>query len=407
MKVMQVNVVAGSGSTGRIVTDIHIGLVQRGVGSLVYYGRGRSSGDPSIRKLAPESVMKLQSLWSRITRFAYSGCPVSTYSLLRAMSQEKPDVVHLHCLNGSTVDIYRLLSYLEQMNIVTVLTMHAEFMYTGGCGYALDCDRWIAGCHHCPSIGGHRPASWFFDRTREEWLLMKRAITSFHNLRTVAVSQWVAERAKRSPFFSDKKISVVHNGIDAEHTFRPSNVQALRQLHDIKDEKIVLHVTPNFHSPIKGGRYVIDVAHHLHERFGGQVKVIIVGVTGPLHGLPSNVVTVRHTSSAVELAAYYSLAAVTMLTSQRETYSMVCAESLSCGTPVVGFLAGGPESIALPEWSEFVPHGDTDALVEAVICQLSRRDQRKELAAAASQEYSSQKMVESYLDVYRGALNDR
>ena len=38
---------------------------------------------------------------------------------------------------------------------------------------------------------------------------------------------------------------------------------------------------------------------------------------------------------------------LTVLTSKRETYGMACAESLACGTPVVAFLAGGTESIAL------------------------------------------------------------
>ncbi len=33
---------------------------------------------------------------------------------------------------------------------------------------------------------------------------------------------------------------------------------------------------------------------------------------------------------------------------------MVTAESLCCGTPVVGFTAGGPESIAIDAFSNFV-----------------------------------------------------
>ena len=37
---------------------------------------------------------------------------------------------------------------------------------------------------------------------------------------------------------------------------------------------------------------------------------------------------------------------------------MVTAESLCCGTPVVGFKAGAPEQIAIKEFSEFVEYGD-------------------------------------------------
>ena len=43
----------------------------------------------------------------------------------------------------------------------------------------------------------------------------------------------------------------------------------------------------------------------------------------------------------MRLAEYYSLVDVTVITSFHETFSMVVAESLSCGTPIVGFKAGG------------------------------------------------------------------
>ena len=56
----------------------------------------------------------------------------------------------------------------------------------------------------------------------------------------------------------------------------------------------------------------------------------------------------RQVEDQSELAAFYSLADVTLLTSEKETFSMVCAESLCCGTPVVGFQAGAPEGISLP-----------------------------------------------------------
>lgn len=48
---------------------------------------------------------------------------------------------------------------------------------------------------------------------------------------------------------------------------------------------------------------------------------------------------------------------------------MVTAESLCCGTPVVGFLAGGPESIAIEKFSAFVEYGDLNAIKES-ICKI-------------------------------------
>jgi len=54
---------------------------------------------------------------------------------------------------------------------------------------------------------------------------------------------------------------------------------------------------------------------------------------------------------------------------------MVCAESLSCGTPVVGFQAGAPEIISIKRFSEFVPQGDIDALKDVVRNWLSKKQE--------------------------------
>ena len=62
---------------------------------------------------------------------------------------------------------------------------------------------------------------------------------------------------------------------------------------------------------------------------------------------------------------------MTLLTSEREVFSMVCAESLCCGTPVIGFKAGGPESIAIPEYSTFVKYGDVDTLYQKILQYLN------------------------------------
>ena len=45
------------------------------------------------------------------------------------------------------------------------------------------------------------------------------------------------------------------------------------------------------------------------------------------------------------LAAIYSIANVFVLFSQKETYSLTCAEALCCGTPIVGFRCGAPETV--------------------------------------------------------------
>ena len=91
------------------------------------------------------------------------------------------------------------------------------------------------------------------------------------------------------------------------------------------------------------------------------------------------------------------MADLTLVTSRRETYGMVCAESLSCGTPIVGFMAGGTESIALPQFSEFVEYGNIEALRQAITSWIDKKEQLTEqMRKKACVEYSDNIMAEDY-----------
>ena len=98
------------------------------------------------------------------------------------------------------------------------------------------------------------------------------------------------------------------------------------------------------------------------------------------------------------LAAYYSMADVTLLTSKKETFSMVCAESLCCGTPVIGFLAGGPETIAIPEYSQFCPYGDIEQLEK--LLSDKKKYEKRIIAENAQKNYAISEMIEKYIEIY-------
>jgi glycosyltransferase involved in cell wall biosynthesis len=190
--------------------------------------------------------------------------------------------------------------------------------------------------------------------------MMNESFTKFENPIIIGVSEWISSRAMISPILFGKKILTIENGIDTS-VFKPTDYSELLEKHFItEDQKIILHVTSNFNNPIKGGEYVIEIA----KKFANcNVKILIVGFNGDESSLPSNVIPVYHTYDQNHLAKYYSMADVTLLTSKSETYSMICAESLSFGSPVVGFKARGPETISLKDYSDFVEQGETEELV--------------------------------------------
>lgn len=399
MKVLQINCVYNYGSTGKITYDLHQYLLAQGVESIVCYGRGAKTADPGVIKICSEFYAKANNLLSRVRGTMYGGCYLSTRRLIRIIRREKPDVVHLQCINGYFVNVYKLLEWLKQSGIKTVLTLHAEFMYTGNCGYALDCEKWKTGCGNCPRLR-QETKSWFTDGTARSFRSMQRAFRGFErDLTVVSVSPWLEQRARTSPMLQAMEHRVILNGVDTE-TFTYKAENRIREHHGIGKEKVIFHATPMFSDDpghIKGGCHVLELAKRMPE-----VRFLVAGKSRIGGQLPPNVTLLGEIRDRELLAQYYSAADLTLLTSKKETFSMVCAESLCCGTPVVGFKAGAPELIAIAHSSTFVEQGDLPALEAAAASWLQKKIHKEDICAQAEKIYARERIYRQYLRLYRG-----
>lgn len=404
MKILQVNVVYNYGSTGKIVYDIHTELKKQNIDSVVCYGRGNTVHEENVHKICGEFYSDVNHFWANLSGSLYGGCSLSTDKLISTIKKEKPDIVHLHCLNGYFVNIYTLVEWLRDNNIKTVLTLHAEFMYTGGCGHSIDCEQWknTNGCGQskCPRYRSDMH-SWLFDRSRSMWKRMKEAFHGFNDgLVITSVSPWLMERAKSSPILGDKKHIVILNGVDTG-VFRPygeEDAEIIKKELKIGDERVIFHATANFNDDpehIKGGYYILKLAEHMP-----NVKFVVAGLAKQGMKIPKNVILLGKVTDKEKLARYYSMADLSVLTSQKETFSMIVAESLCCGTPVVGFKAGAPEMIALPIFSAFSEHGDIDALEKNTVRFLENNLDSESIAKNAFDVYSKEIMVNEYKNLY-------
>ena len=167
-------------------------------------------------------------------------------------------------------------------------------------------------------------------------------------------------------------------------------------------EKLVLYVTPYFsgdENNAKGGKNLVELA----KKFSAEnVRILVAGDYDKSMTIGNNITLLGRISDQKQLAKLYSIADVTVITSRRETFSMICAESLCCGTPVCGFFAGGPETIALSEHSKFVEYGDIDALYKAV--KDSFNEKTEDISNNAVRRYKRENMCRNMLDIYESLL---
>jgi glycosyltransferase involved in cell wall biosynthesis len=366
------------------------------------YGIGDNRYDDYSQKICSDLEHKVNSLWARISGIPYGGWHLSNNKFIGVVKQYHPDVVHVHCVNAFTINVYCLLKYLARNGIKTVVTLHAEFFHTGSCGHAYDCEKWKKGCHHC-AVYRQETASWFFDRSHAAWRRMYKAFQHFdsNNITITAVSPWLTERARQSAILGRFSVVYVPNGVNTEVFHFHSNIGLIDRE---QYQKVVLFVTPCFsleETDLKGGRFVPIMAKQYPE-----YKFIVVASRneGSIGDMLVNVQLWGRAKTQDELAQLYSEADATILFSKRETFSMVTVESLCCGTPVVGFKAGGPESIALQDYSSFVEYGDVQALADTLDQYLTTTYDKSEVSKKSIFAYSEENMANSYFSVYKSLL---
>lgn len=400
-KILTINCTGNEGSTYKIIDAI-----EQGSNAYEYYHVFQFAGETDDRhyRVTPWRVTQFYYYWARIKGLKYGVGNIPTKKLLRYIESVKPDLVHVHCPNFYTINLYKLFDYLKKSDIPVLITNHAEFFYTGNCAHAMDCQGYLTGCKNCQRVFDEKH-KYLQNKTAVEWEKMYEAFHNACNFTMTVVSPWAEERIKTSPVVDEKiPVYVVENGVDTDIFKKKNEPEGL----DVKSQgrKMILNVTSGFNNtPLdpKGGRYFIELAKKMPE--------IDFVVAGPCFiedksALPDNLKILGNITDQNQLADLYNVADLTVLTSKRETFGLACAESMCCGTPVVGFLAGGTESIALEEYSQFVEFSDVDALQQAIVDWMNKKsDVTDELENAARARYSKDVMVKGYLDLYDKLLN--
>lgn len=402
MKIAQVDVNYNFSSTGKIVADLVTGLGELEHSTMAYFGRGPDSGNHNVYRISSSAEVLLHALGTRITGWTDNFSPLSTRRLIEHFEHFMPDVVHLHDLHGYYVNIRPLVDYLKAKCIPTVWTFHCEFMYTGKCGHAFDCEKWKTQCENCPDLKGY-PKSWFFDFTTSMFREKQALFADFERLHLVAPSEWLANRMRQS-IIRHKPISVVPNGLDVA-TFCRRDTKGLRSSLGLTNEYVVLSVGADLLSKRKGGGWVLELAKR---NPNAGIVFVMVGVEQMPKHIPPNVRMIPRIFDQNLLAEYYSLADMLLLTSTKETFSMVSAESLACGTPVIGFDSGAPKEVALPGFGEFVPYSDMEAL-ESLLLRVKADEailkSSTECEQFARARYSKDSMVKAYESIYRQLID--
>ena len=239
MKVVQINVSIGFGSTGRIVD--HIGeLIERN-GGICYYIHGSryiTHNSPTAIQVGTKLEDYTHYAISLLTGRDGLASIFATKKLVKLLKEIQPDIVHLHNIHGYFINYKILFDYLSNEDIPIVWTFHDCWPITGHCAYfdSVNCKKWQTGCFNCLLLKDY-PKSLFFDQSSYNYRLKKSLFTAVKYLTIVPVSDWLGKIVKES-YLKDSEIYVIHNGVDTS-VFKPE-VTDIRKRYKIPNEKKII-----------------------------------------------------------------------------------------------------------------------------------------------------------------------
>lgn len=360
MRVLQINSVCGVGSTGRIATDIHSMLIQKGYESYIAYGRDLPKNCTASIKIGTKLDNYIHVALTRALDKHGFGSIKATRNFIKKVDQLDPDIIHLHNIHGYYINIKVLFDYLKKSGKPVIWTLHDCWSFTGHCAYFdyAGCNKWTTGCHNCPEKSSY-PASIFFDNSRVNYQMKKEIFTGVKDLTIVTPSKWLANLVKQS-YLKEYPVKVINNGIDLE-VFKPTQSD-FRKKYNLENKFIILGVA-NVWGRRKGFKYFIE----LSEKIKNDEAIVMVGLSKKQkESLPKNIIGITKTNNVKELAEIYTAADVFVNPTLEEVMGLTNVEALACGTPVITFDTGGSVECINKNTGIIVEKGNINQLKKAI-----------------------------------------
>lgn len=394
MKIVQINAVYGTLSTGKIMQDIHRALLDKNNESFAFWATlcKNPDNDKNVLRVGNTLDHKIHALLYRIDKKQGWHSIFATLSLCRKLKKINPDVVHLHNLHSNYINLPILLNFLGKNNIPTVLTLHDCWFFTGQCTYYTkhNCLNWKNGCTNCKIC----------DSNKKSELLLNEKKKLFNNITKLSlngVSKWTADSASQSIISSAIIQQYIYNWIDTK-TFHPylkyDNI--LEKYKIPNNKKIILGVSQGW-SVRKGLQEFIEISNSLKD----EAVVVLVGENSEIPKR-SNIKAIGFTNNINELAELYSAADVFVNPSRMETFGLVTAEALSCGTPVVAYANTGSLELVSPECGLLAQDGNLEDLLNCVnkILLDGKEKYSEACREYATKNFNKDNQIKKYIKLY-------
>lgn len=317
---------------------------------------------------------------------ASSGVRVRNNPLVR-----DADVIMLGWVNQgflSLKEIYKLGSSGKPV----IWTMHDMWCFTGICHLSENCEKYKAHCGDCPFLHNRRSSD---DLSAHTWR-KKKELYGHPNIRFVAVSNWLAKRAKESSLLGDRDIYVIPNAF---------KIPELPVLNEGQRKPVIAMGASRLDDPVKNLPLAIDALNLVYDKlkdslpglkakFFGNIRdpKAFSGLRMPYEWLgPLNekeIADVFNNSKAVLSTSFFEMLPTTII------------EGLAWGCRAVSTSSGGQEDIITDGQNGFlVPSLSSKDVAEALKLAMLEDPGAGKLRQSVEKRFDSQSVALKYMEV--------
>jgi len=411
MKIL--HIVAGelTGGAARGAYWLHLALNELDIDSKVFTNSEINLGDKSV--ITPLKSKKdrifnlirgqldnvLTAFYPKRKRIIFSS-GIFGVDFTRSKEFKEADIIHLHWINAGFVNI----KHLSKIDKPIVWTIRDMWPMTGGCHYAMECEKFKTGCGLCDQLKSDRG----YDLSS---LVLKRKKKHYpENMKIVGISRWLSGEAKKSKLFNGFDVRTIANNIDTKEFFPIEKGTAKEILGIETAKKIILVGSTRLKDFYKGFNEYLKAIKTLDETkyflcFFGNIETDIIDRLGFEYK------SFGYLNDNISLRLAYSCAEVFVAPSLMDAFGKTLAEAMACNTPVVCFDATGPKDIvshkidgykAKPFDSEDLAAGIEWILSAPNYEQLSANARNKVL-----REFDSRVVAKRYVELYESVLDKR
>jgi len=345
MKILHIAAGELTGGAARGAYWLHTGLREIGVESKILTNSTTTLGDEKVVSIITDKKTRIKSmirsqldglflLFYKNRKKIIFSTGFFGFDFTKTPEYKEADIIHLHWINGGFVSI----KHLAKIKKPIVWTMRDMWPMTGGCHYALDCEKYKTGCGACMQLNSKNK------KDLSSIVLRRKKKYISRNIKLVGISDWLSEEAKKSRLFIDYDVRTISNNIDAK-IFYPIGKKEAKKICGIDSgKKVILVGSTSLDDFYKGFGKFLEAVEFLDKdkyyicSFGGNDKKMIKET-----GFEYKNFGFLHDN--ISLQILYSAADVFVGPSIQEAFGKTLAESMACGTPVVCFDTTGPKDI--------------------------------------------------------------